>query len=147
MTEKITNSIFIEGPISSEFIAGIIHLHSLHTAIGAHSIFLGQVRSDEADGSRVAAIEYTTHTEMALEKLREIQADLFEKYHMTGLNIFHSTGKVRAGEICFFVLAVSAHRAQAIAACSEAVERVKSELPVWGKLILENAAVQWKENN
>ncbi len=147
MTEKITNSIFIEGPISSEFIAGIIHLHSLHTAIGAHSIFLGQVRSDEADGSRVAAIEYTTHAEMALEKLHEIQAALFEKYQLTGLNIFHSTGKVRAGEICFFVLAVSAHRAQAIAACSEAVERVKSELPVWGKLILENAAVQWKENN
>jgi molybdopterin synthase catalytic subunit len=146
MTEKIANNLFIEGPISSEFISGIIHLHSLHTAIGAHSIFLGQVRSDEADGSRVAAIEYTTHAEMALEKLHEIQADLFEKYHMTGLNIFHSTGKVRAGEICFFVLAVSAHRAQAIAACSEAVERVKSELPVWGKLILENAAVQWKEN-
>jgi molybdopterin synthase catalytic subunit len=147
MTEKITNNIFIDGPISSEFISKIIHLHNLHTTIGAQSIFLGQVRNDEADGSRVAAIEYTTHAEMALEKLNEIQADLFEKYQMTGLNIFHSTGKVRAGEICFFVLAVSAHRAQAIAACSEAVERVKSELPVWGKLILENTAIQWKENN
>ena len=147
MTEKIINNIFIEGPISGEFIAGIIHLHSLHTAIGAHSIFLGQVRSDEADGSRVAAIEYTTHAEIALEKLHEIQVALFEKYHMTGLNIFHSTGKVPAGEICFFVLAVSTHRAEAIAACSEAVERVKSELPVWGKLILENQTIQWKENN
>jgi molybdopterin synthase catalytic subunit len=147
MNGKIINNIFIEGPISGEFIAGIIHLHSLHTAIGAHSIFLGQVRSDEADGSRVAAIEYTTHAEMALEKLNEIQASLFEKYQMTGLNIFHSTGIVRAGEICFFVLAVSTHRAEAIAACSEAVERVKSELPVWGKLILENASVHWKENN
>jgi molybdopterin synthase catalytic subunit len=94
----------------------------------------------------VIAIEYTTQAEMALEKLHEIQSDLFEKYRMTGLNIFHSTGKVRAGEICFFVLAVSVHRAQAIAACNEAVERVKSELPVWGKLILENAATQWKEN-
>jgi molybdopterin synthase catalytic subunit len=34
-----------------------------------------------------------------------------------------------------------------MAACCEAVERVKSEVPVWGKLILENASVQWKENN
>jgi molybdopterin synthase catalytic subunit len=147
MTEKIINNIFIEGPISGEFIAGIIHLHKLNTTIGAHSIFLGQVRNDEADGSRVAAIEYTTHAEMALEKLREIQEALFEKYQMSGLNIFHSLGKVRAGEICFFVLAVSKHRSEAIAACSEAVERVKSELPVWGKLILENATAQWKENN
>ena len=146
MTERIINNIFIEGPISGEFISGIIHLHNLHTAIGAHSIFLGQVRSDEADCSRVAAIEYTTHTEMALEKLNEIQASLFEKYQLMGLNIFHSTGKVKAGEICFFVLAVSAHRADAIAACGEAVERVKAEVPVWGKLLFENSTVQWKEN-
>jgi molybdopterin synthase catalytic subunit len=146
MTDKIINNLFIEGRISNEFIAEIIHLHNLRTDIGAHSIFLGQVRSDEADGSRVAAIEYTTHAEMALKKLNEIQASLFEKYQLTGLNIFHSTGKVKAGEICFFVLAVSAHRAEAIAACSEAVERVKAEMPVWGKLILENSTVQWKEN-
>jgi molybdopterin synthase catalytic subunit len=147
MKEKTINHLFIEGPISGKFISEIIHLHNLHTSIGAHSIFLGQVRSDEADGSRVAAIEYTAHTEMALEKLNEIQEALIEKYQLTGLNIFHSTGKVKAGEICFFVLAVSVHRAEAMAACSEAVERVKSELPVWGKLILENASVQWKENN
>jgi molybdopterin synthase catalytic subunit len=147
MTEKIVNHLFIEGPISSEFISGLIHLHNHHTHIGAHSIFLGQVRSDEANGSRVTAIEYTAHTEMALEKFNEIQESLFEKYQLTGLNIFHSTGRVKAGEICFFVLAVSGHRAEAIAACSEAVERIKSELPVWGKLILENASVQWKENN
>lgn len=147
MTDKITNNLFIEGRISHEFIAEIIRLHNLRTDIGAHSIFLGQVRSDEADGSRVAAIEYTTHADMALKKLNEIQASLFEKYQLTGLNIFHSTGKVKAGEICFFVLAVSAHRAEAIAACSEAVERVKAEMPVWGKLLLENESVQWKENN
>jgi molybdopterin synthase catalytic subunit len=147
MTEKIANNLFIEGPISSEFIAGIIHLHNLRTDIGAHSIFLGQVRSDEAEGSRVTAIEYTAHTEMALEKLNEIQAALFEEYQLTGLNIFHSTGIVKAGQICFFVLAVSTHRSAAIAACSKAVERVKSELPVWGKLILENSTVQWKENS
>lgn len=147
MTEKIINNLFIEGPISGEFITRIIHLHTRHTGTGAHSIFLGQVRRDEASDSRVTAIEYTTHAEMAIEKLHEIQSDLIERYKLTGLNIFHSTGKVLAGEICFFVLAVSAHRAEAIAACNEAVERVKSELPVWGKLILENDSVQWKVNN
>jgi molybdopterin synthase catalytic subunit len=147
MNEKKINTLFIEGPISGEFIARIIHQHTQHTGNGAHSIFLGQVRADEVNDSRVAAIEYTAHAEMAIEKLNEIQSDLVERYRLTGLNIYHSTGKVRAGEICFFVLAVSAHRAEAIAACNEAVERVKSEMPVWGKLILENATVQWKVNN
>jgi len=148
MTEKkIVDNIFIRGPISGEFIAGIIGQYSTNKTIGAHGIFLGQVRREEADGSRVAAIEYSTHAEMALEKFHEIQASLLEKYQLAGLNIYHSTGEVPAGEICFFVLAVSKHRTEALAACSEAVDRVKSELPIWGKLILENSTVQWKENN
>lgn len=147
MSDKTESNIFIQGPITGEYITAIIQQFSLNTAIGAHSIFLGQVRRDETNGSQVAAIEYTTHAEMALEKFHEIKASLFEKYALAGLTIYHSLGKVKAGEICFFVLAVSSHRAEAIAACSEAVERVKSELPVWGRLILENATVQWKENN
>jgi molybdopterin synthase catalytic subunit len=147
MSDKIESKIFIEGPITHEYIAAIIQQYSLNKAIGAHSIFLGQVRRDEINGSHVASIEYTTHAEMASYRFHEIQASLFEKYKLTGLTIYHSLGKVKAGEICLFILAVSAHRAEAMAACSEAVELVKSELPVWGKLILENAAAQWKENN
>lgn len=147
MSDKTEGTIFIEGPISAEYITGIIQQYSLNTAIGAHSIFLGQVRRDETGGSQVAAIEYTTHAEMALEKFHEIQASLFKKYELTGLTIYHSLGKVKTGEICLFVLAVSAHRAESLAACSETVELVKSELPIWGKLILENETIQWKENN
>jgi molybdopterin synthase catalytic subunit len=147
MNSETVNSIFIRGPISGEFIAEVIQQYGLNTATGAHSLFLGQVRSDETDGSQVASIEYTTHTEMALKKFHEIQASLSEKYKLTGLNIYHSLGEVKAGEICLFVLAVSEHRAEAISACSEAVELVKTKLPVWGKLILKNATVHWKENN
>ncbi len=147
MSDKLVNNIFLKGPISGEFIAGIIQQYGINTAIGAHSIFLGQVRSDESDGSRVAAIEYTTHAEIALDTFHEIQISLLEKYQLTGLKVYHSIGTVKAGEICFFVLAVSTHRTDAIAACSNIVERVKSELPIWGKIILEDETVQWKENN
>jgi len=146
MNKNIVNNIFIKGPIKTEFIAEIIREYGLNTSIGAHSLFFGQVRSDDTGGSRVSAIEYTTHPEMAIEKFHEIKALLFEKYKLAGLNVYHSTGIVKAGDICLFVLAVAEHRAEAIAACSEAVELVKSELPVWGKLILDNATVQWKEN-
>jgi molybdopterin synthase catalytic subunit len=147
MNNEIVNSIFIRGPVSSGFIAEVLRQCGLNKAIGSYSLFLGQVRSDETDGSRVASIEYTSYSEMALEKFHEIQASLFEKYQLTGFNIYHSLGEVKAGEICLLVMAASKHRAVAIAACSEAVELVKSELPVWGKLILENATAQWKEND
>jgi molybdopterin synthase catalytic subunit len=42
--EKKVKNIFVEGAISPEFIAESISKHSTKKNIGAHSIFLGQVR-------------------------------------------------------------------------------------------------------
>jgi molybdopterin synthase catalytic subunit len=139
--------VFIRGAIPFSLIHKIITRYGADTRIGAYNFFLGQVRNDEVNGSRVWAIEYTTQTAIAMEKLQDLQAALVEKYALVALQVYHSLGTVRAGEICFFVLAVAGHRREAFAACSEAVERIKSELPVWGKLLLENEAVQWKEND
>ena len=55
-------------------------------------------------------------------------------------------GKVAAGEISLFVFTSSAHRKAAIDACKETVERIKAELPVWGKELFEDETYQWKEN-
>jgi molybdopterin synthase catalytic subunit len=65
MSEKNPKNIFVEGAISSFFIAEQIQKHSTKTEIGAHSIFLGQVREDKIDEKIVAAINYTTYQEMA----------------------------------------------------------------------------------
>jgi molybdopterin synthase catalytic subunit len=53
-------------------------------------------------------------------------------------------GKVEAGEISLFVFTSSAHRKAAIDACNETVERIKAELPVWGKELFEDETYQWK---
>jgi molybdopterin synthase catalytic subunit len=62
------------------------------------------------------------------------------------MHVHHSLGIVAAGEICLFVFTSSAHRKAAIDACSETVERLKAELPVWGKEIIEGDIHQWKVN-
>jgi molybdopterin synthase catalytic subunit len=144
-TRKVRN-IFMQGPVEPGFIAESIAKHATNTAIGGHSIFLGQVRADEVNGKKVAAIEYTSHTEMALEKMHEIRQDIFAKYPLTCMHVHHSLGAVRAGEICLFVFTSSAHRKAAIDACEECVERIKAELPVWGKEIFEGEGYQWKVN-
>ncbi|WP_339647225.1 molybdenum cofactor biosynthesis protein MoaE [uncultured Salegentibacter sp.] len=145
MTRKPKN-IFVDGPISSEKIANSIQNHSSKTNIGAHSIFLGQVRADEKDGSVVRAIEYTAYEKMALQKAFEIREAIFEKYNLTCMHIYHSLGEVKTGEICLFVFTSSKHRKMAIDACEELVERIKNELPVWGKELLENSDENWKVN-
>lgn len=146
MAEHKPKNIFKQGAIEVSFIADSIQKHSTKTAIGGHSIFLGQVRADEINGKVVAAIEYTTYEEMAMQKMHEIREAIFAKYDLTCMHVYHSLGKVAAGEICLFVFTSSAHRKAAIEACSETVERIKAELPVWGAELFEDNTHQWKVN-
>ena len=136
----------MEGAITPSFIADSIAKHSSKKDIGGHSIFLGQVRNDNIDEKEVEAIEYTTYQDMALEKMHQIREELFEKYELTCMHVHHSLGKVVAGEICLFVFTSSRHRKAAIDACNELVERIKAELPVWGKEIFKDSSYQWKTN-
>lgn len=146
MTERKFKNIFIHGPIAASFIGDSIQKHSSKTEIGGHSIFLGQVRADMIDEKKVSAIEYTSYEEMALEKMHSIREKIFSKYDLTCMHVYHSLGKVAAGEICLFVFTSSAHRKVAFDACNETVERIKAELPVWGKELFTNETYQWKEN-
>ena len=147
MMEKKHKNIFVQGPISATFIADSIQNHSTKLEIGAHSIFLGQVRNDEIDNKTVAAVDYTTYEEMALEQMHVIREAIFAKYPLTCMHIYHSLGTVKAGEISLFVFTSAKHRKAAINACEEMVERIKKELPVWGKEIFGDASYQWKENH
>ncbi len=138
--------VFREGPISPTFIAESIGKHSTMHNIGAHSIFLGQVRKDLIGGQLVQAIEYSAYIEMAEDTFYEIREAIFAKYPLTCMHIYHSLGLVPAGEISLFVFTSSVHRRAAIDACNEVVERIKQEVPVWGKEILGEGQYAWKEN-
>ena len=144
MTERKLKNIFKHGPITASFIGDSIQKHNTKTEIGGHSIFLGQVRADMIDDKKVSAIEYTTYEEMALEKMHSIREEIFAKYTLTCMHVYHSLGKVKAGEISLFVFTSSAHRKAAIDACNETVERIKAELPVWGKELFTDTTYQWK---
>ena len=145
-TKKVKN-IFTEGPVEPAFIADSIAKHATKTSIGGHSIFLGQVRADMINGKQVEAIEYTSHVEMALEKMTKIREDIFAQYDLTCMHVHHSLGVIKAGEICLFVFTSSKHRKDAIDACTACVEQIKAELPVWGKEIFEGEGYQWKINH
>lgn len=146
MEARKPKNIFVAGAIPAAFIGESIQKHSTQQQIGAHSIFLGQVRADTIDGKTVAAILYSAYEEMALEKMHEIREAVFAKYPLTCMHVHHSLGQVAAGEICLFVFASSRHRKAAVEACAETVERIKAELPVWGKELFADETYQWKVN-
>lgn len=146
MKTKKKISLFVEGAISPEFIANSIAKHQSKTQIGAHDIFLGQVRADEIEGKTVRAIEYSAYESMALEKISEIREDAFERFDLSCMHIYHSLGEVPVGEICLFVFVSSPHRKEVFEALHEVVERIKKELPVFGKELFEGEGYTWKVN-
>ncbi|MFT5600434.1 MAG: molybdopterin synthase catalytic subunit [Flavobacteriales bacterium] len=145
MEKKIKN-VFVDGPITPEKIASSIAHHQVKTNIGAHDIFLGQVRADLINNQTVKAIDYSTYDEMANSIFHEIRESAFEKYNLTCMHIYHSRGIVKAGEICLFVFTSSVHRADAMDACRYLVEEIKEKAPIFGKEIFEDDSFVWKEN-
>lgn len=146
METKRIKKVFVPGPISPQSIADSIAKHATKTGIGAHDIFLGQVRADEINGRTVQAIDYSAYEEMAEEKFHVIRETAFAKFDLTCMHIYHSMGKVRAGEICLFVFVSSKHRSMAFDACRWVVEEIKANVPIWGKEVFEDDEYVWKKN-
>lgn len=145
--------IFVEGPIDPAFIATSIAKHATRTDIGAHEIFLGQVRADPVGlgsvdpASTVCAIEYTAYRDMANEQMTAIREEAFARWPgMTCLHVHHSLGTIKAGELCFMVFASAPHRREAREAVAWVTDAVKERLPIFGRELFEGGGHTWKEN-
>ena len=143
---KSKKSPFIRAVISAEFIGDSIAKHQSKTTIGAHNIFLGQVRADEIEGKKVTAIEYSAYEPMAEEKFNEIREAAFAKYELTCMHIYHSLGIVKTGEICLFVFVSAPRRKVVFEAIEFLVEEIKEKVPIFGKELFEDETYTWKKN-
>ncbi|MEY3237662.1 MAG: hypothetical protein RI883_1763 [Bacteroidota bacterium] len=144
--DKALKNCFKQGAISAQFIGDSIAKHQSKKTIGAHQIFLGQVRADEIDGKDVLAIEYSAYEEMANKVFDEIREAAFEKFELVCMHIYHSIGVVEAGEICLFVFVSSKHRKMAQKAIEFIVEEIKEKVPVFGKELFADSSHVWKVN-
>ena len=137
---------FLNGPISPNFISNSIYKHQIKHNIGAHNIFLGQVRKDTIKSNVVSAIEYSAYEEMANKKITDIRESTFEKFDLTCLHIYHSLGVVEVGQIGFFVFVSSSRRKNVYDATKFIVDMIKNTVPIFGKEIFENNEYNWKVN-
>jgi molybdopterin synthase catalytic subunit len=136
------------GPITQKMIGTLLDKTGSGTDAGGHSLFLGQVRADKIDGKSVVAIEYSAYEEMVKNEADKLKQQILSEFpDAKSIDIIHSTGIVRAGEISLAVIVSAGHRRQAIDACSKAVELIKERFPVWKKEIFEDNSYGWKENS
>lgn len=142
-----TESFFVEGAIAVEQIAQAISALQAISTIGAHDIFMGQVRADEIESSRVHAIEYSAYKEMAEEQLEQIVQEAKRRFNIQAVQIWHSLGTVKVGEICLFVAVSAKRRVEVFEGLPFVVNAIKDRAPIFGKELLSNETHQWKVNS
>jgi molybdopterin synthase catalytic subunit len=97
-------------------------------AAGAIATFVGTVR-DNARGRSVHYLEYEAYEGMAENVMAELAASLKAKYSLCEIAIHHRTGRVEIGQPSVAIAVSAPHRADALAACKEAIDTLKETVP------------------
>jgi MoaE-MoaD fusion protein len=113
--------------------------------VGGTAVFVGSVRDHAPDlDERVTHLEYSAYPEMAEKVLAEIADELLdERPSLRGIVLHHAVGRLAVGEHTILVACGAAHRGEAFASCSEALERVKQRVPVFKRELTAGGDHRW----
>lgn len=82
-------------------------------------------------GRPVLELEYEAHETMAEAVLRQIAAEIAERFGVERVAIVHRTGVVPLGAPSIAVVTAAPHRGDAFAAARYAIDEVKARAPIW----------------
>ncbi len=103
---------------------------------GAIATFSGTTRISSR-GRRVTRLEYEAYEGMAENVMRGIAEDLRTRYNVSNVAIHHRIGTVGIGETSVVIAVSAPHRADALAACGDAIDALKERVPLWKKEVYE----------
>ena len=91
------------------------------------------VRGETLEGEKVQKLTLEAYEEKANEVLTKICTELSRKTGIVDVQIHHLLGEFDVGEDLVYVLVAGSHRKDVFSVLREAVERYKSEVPVFKK--------------
>jgi len=107
---------------------------------GAIVTFDGFVRN-ESHGRETSYLEYEAYEAMALGKMKEIGAQIHEKFAIHRVAMVHRLGRLEIGETSVFIAVSAPHRGAAFDACRYAIDTLKRTVPIWKKEYFADGAV------
>ena len=119
-------------PLSLDAVVGEVQ----RDEAGAVATFLGTVRNRSRDRN-VLYLEYEAYEGMAEQTMAELADELAERHELLAVAIHHRVGRVEIGEPSVAIAVSSPHRAEALAACKEAIDTLKGRVPLWKKEVYE----------
>jgi MoaE-MoaD fusion protein len=103
---------------------------------GAIASFVGTTRA-RSRGRDVVRLEYEAYEGMAEQTMARIAGDLKERYALLEVAIHHRVGTVEIGDMSVVIAVSAPHRGDALAACRDAIDTLKVEVPLWKKEVYE----------
>jgi MoaE-MoaD fusion protein len=103
---------------------------------GAIATFVGTTRV-HSRGRVVERLEYEAYAGMAEKVMAEIADGLKRRHDVCEIAIHHRTGTVEIGDASVVIAVSAPHRQAALAACKEAIDTLKEQVPLWKKEIYE----------
>jgi molybdopterin synthase catalytic subunit len=103
---------------------------------GAIATFVGTTRV-ESRGRTVEHLDYEAYEGMAENVMAEIAASLKQRYDLCEIAIHHRTGRVEIGDASVVIAVSAPHRQDALAACKDAIDTLKEQVPLWKKEVYE----------
>ena len=103
---------------------------------GAIATFVGTTRV-ESRGRVVQHLDYEAYEGMAESVMAEIADALKQRYDVCEIAIHHRTGRVEIGDASVVIAVSAPHRQDALAACKDAIDTLKEQVPLWKKEVYE----------
>jgi MoaE-MoaD fusion protein len=103
---------------------------------GAIATFVGTTRV-ESRGRTVQHLDYEAYEGMAESVMAEIADALRQRYDVSEIAIHHRTGRVEIGDASVVIAVSAPHRQDALAACKDAIDTLKEQVPLWKKEVYE----------
>jgi molybdopterin synthase catalytic subunit len=108
---------------------------------GGIAVFLGLVRNQDG-GRAVLRLDYSAYGPMAEAECARIVAEAEARWD-AAVALRHRTGSLEVGEAAVAVVAASAHREAAFAACRFVIDEVKRRVPIWKREHYADGSVVW----
>jgi molybdopterin synthase catalytic subunit len=99
---------------------------------GAIATFVGTTRA-HSRGRDVLYLEYEAYEGMAEQVMADLAGALTRRHELCKVAIHHRVGRVDIGEASVVIAASAPHRTAALAACRDAIEELKTSVPLWKK--------------
>jgi MoaE-MoaD fusion protein len=103
---------------------------------GAIATFVGTTRT-RSRGRDVLYLEYEAYEGMAEQVMEQLAEELKRRHDLCEVAIHHRVGRVDIGETSVVIAVSAPHRADALAACREAIDELKVSVPLWKKEVYE----------